>query len=99
MAERVGPRPRPCRDVPGVSEGLIGPTASPPGGAPPGTPPGFVSHPPRPVRGLVAALSAGGSMTAAFDALVPVFTGRVVGVAATADPRTPPRDAGGQLAP
>jgi ATP-binding cassette subfamily B multidrug efflux pump len=93
---------RPLATLTARFEGLVRPTALPPGDTPPATLSGFILHHLRPVRRLVFAMFLGGFLAAVLDALVPVFIGRIAGIVSSVPPGVPPgailRDAGGQLA-
>ncbi len=79
-------------------ERLIEPTAIDPGGPPPAGLLRFFVHHLRPVRGVVAALFVGGFVVAVLDASIPVFIGRIAGIAATVPPADLLPRAGLQLA-
>jgi ATP-binding cassette, subfamily B, multidrug efflux pump len=67
-------------------EGLLEPTALPPGAPPPGGLVAFYWHHARQARGLVAALFVTGSAVALLDTLIPVFIGRVVSMVSSNHP-------------
>jgi ABC-type multidrug transport system fused ATPase/permease subunit len=79
-------------------ENLVQPTAPPPEDAPPATLVGFFLYHLRPVRGLVLAMFVGGFLEACLDASVPIFIGRIAGIAATVKPHALLHDAGMPLA-
>jgi ATP-binding cassette, subfamily B, multidrug efflux pump len=67
-------------------EGLIEPTALPPGEPPAGLW-AFYWHHARQVRHLIVALFVAGSLIALFDTAIPVFIGRLVRLASSDEPR------------
>jgi ATP-binding cassette subfamily B multidrug efflux pump len=78
-------------------EGLLEPTARPPGSPPPGGLGAFYWHHARQARGLVAALFATGLVVALLDTTVPVFVGRVVTMVSSRTPHAVLHDSWPQL--
>ena len=86
----------------GRFEDLIRPTEMPADAAPPTREEArglirFYWHYARQVRGLIAALFAAGMVVAAFDAMIPVIIGRIVGLVTHHEPATLLHDAWPQL--
>ncbi|TAD86609.1 MAG: ABC transporter ATP-binding protein [Alphaproteobacteria bacterium] len=73
-------------------------TAAPPAGAPPPTTLAFYWHFIRQMRGLYAAMFVTGLGVSAVDALIPVFIGQLVALAAAPDPATALAEAAPMLA-
>jgi len=69
-------------------ENLLNPTAPPPDAPPPQGLAAFYWHYARQVKGLLVALFVVGSITAVFDAAIPVFIGRVVALLTGLRPET-----------
>jgi ATP-binding cassette subfamily B multidrug efflux pump len=78
-------------------EGLLEPTAMPPGSAPPAGLGAFYWHHARQVRLLVVALFVAGFIVAVLDTTIPVFIGRLVGLVSSHPPDSLLRDFWPQL--